>query len=142
MEDLRDSRELKYRLRHFKDLMYLATRFPWKSVLTFHSACLYEIERGSKGWKSSFQKLESTTLIAAPIPRRSAAKGQQSGEPILYCGAFQKNNCSHTKDHEGMFKGETKMLKHICARCWLHERKFASHSQSSCPSNENEDVES
>ena len=141
MEEVLDQREAKYRLRHFKDLMYFATRFSWVSVLTFHSACLYEIERGTKTWRSSFHKLESTTLMAAPVARKSAVPAGKptTGGPILYCAAFQKGECSHTKDHEGLLKGETRMLKHICAKCWLNEKKFASHPQSACTAEDKEE---
>ena len=138
MEEVSDRRLLKYRLRHFKDLMYLASRYSWASILSFHGACLYEIEHGTKKWGSSFRKLESTTLVAAPPPPRKAA-GKHGGEPILYCSAFQKDSCTHSKDHEGLLRGEMKMLKHICAHCWLTEKKFASHSQSSCPSKSKEE---
>ena len=137
MEEVSDRRILKYRLRHFKDLMYLASRYSWPSILSFHGACLYEIEHGTKKWGSSFRQLETTTLYAAPPPRKGG--GKHGGEPILFCGAFQKDACTHTKDHEGLLKGETKMLKHICAHCWLTEKKFASHSQSSCPSKSKEE---
>ena len=65
--------------------------------------------------------------------------GKPGGEAILYCGAFQKDACSHTKDHEGLLRGESRMLKHICAHCWLSEKKFASHSQASCPSKTKEE---
>ena len=136
MEDVFDRREAKYRLRHFKDLMYFATRFSWTSVLTFHSACLYEIERGTKTWKSSFHKLESTTLLPLPVSRKGYTGKTTQGGPILYCAAFQRGECSHTKDHEGQFNGESRTLKHICAKCWLNEKKFATHPQTACPSND------
>ena len=139
MEDVLDRREAKYRLRHFKDLMYFATRFSWTSVLTFHSACLYEIERGTKTWKSSFHKLESTTLLPLSVSRKGATSKPTQGGPILYCGAFQKGECSHTKDHEGQFKGESRTLKHNCAKCWLNDKKFATHPQTACPSNDKEE---
>ena len=135
--EISDKRIQKYRLRHFKDLMYLASRYSWLSILSFHAACLYEIEHGTKKWGSSFRKLEATTLLAAPPPRKST--GKSGGEPILYCGAFQKDACSHTKDHKGLLRGESRMLKHICAHCWLSGKKFASHSQASCPSKTKEE---
>ena len=39
--------EQKHRITHLKDLMYLATKYRWDCVLSFHAACLLEIERAT-----------------------------------------------------------------------------------------------
>ena len=59
--------EKKHRLSHFKELMYLATKYTWKSVLSYHAACLMEIERGHLKWGSSFLVLQSTTLAGGSL---------------------------------------------------------------------------
>ena len=129
---IKDRHELKYRTAHFTELMYLATRFPWSSILTYHGACLYEVERGNKKWSDSFQDLQSTSLLASQV-RKAPPKASPTSGPILFCPNYQKGSCSYSKDHEGELKGETKFLKHICANCWLNDSKFASHPESSCP---------
>ena len=42
------SPEHQFRLSHFTDLMYYATTCTWPSVLSYHAACLMEIERGTR----------------------------------------------------------------------------------------------
>ena len=62
LETVRDQKLLIFRVIHLKDLMYLATRYRWDCVLSYHAACLLEIERGNVKWGDSFQTLQSTTL--------------------------------------------------------------------------------
>ena len=50
---------------------------------------------------------------------------------------YQNSSCSHVGDHQGEYKGDNGLLKHICARCWLFNRKMAAHPKKSeiCPFN-------
>ena len=137
---IKDRDELKHRIAHFTELMYLATRFPWNAILTYHGACLFEVERGEKEWGDSFQELQSTSLLAAPAqPRKNTAKSSQSSGPILFCPGYQKGTCTHSNDHDGTLKGEPRFLKHICAKCWLNYKKFASHPDTSCPTGDKDE---
>ena len=52
LEGISDKRIRKYRLQHFKDLMYLASRYSRLSIPSIHAACLYEIDHGTKKWGS------------------------------------------------------------------------------------------
>ena len=54
--------KLMHRIAHLKELVYLSTRYKWRSILDYHGACLLEIERGQLKWGESFQLLQSTTL--------------------------------------------------------------------------------
>ena len=56
------------RIAHFKELMYLSTKYQWKCILNYHAACLLEIERGHFVWGDSFQMLHSTTLAGGFLP--------------------------------------------------------------------------
>ena len=53
---------LRNRISHFKELMYLATKFQWRNVMNYHGAVLLEIERGHLQWGDNFQVLQNTTL--------------------------------------------------------------------------------
>ena len=141
--------EVKCRVAHFKDLMYSATQYEWKNVLDFHAACLCEIERGHMKWgdSNSFQRLENRVLAGAFL-QSSSRKGRsfQSQQgltqnnredgPILFCRFYQRGTCFHNQDHMGKVNGEEKFVRHICARCWLKDRKRESHPESfaECPS--------
>ena len=142
-----------HRIAHFKELMYLATRYQWKCVLNYHAACLLEIERGHLKWGDSFQVLQSTTLAGGFLTRggsngsnaasngsasnvRSSASGAGSDDgPTVFCRNYQRGYCSHPRDHYGQFKGENRLLKHMCAKCWLEGKKIELHPENSddCP---------
>ena len=117
--------------------MYLATKYQWRCVSNYHAACLLEIERGHLKWGDSFQLLQSTTLAGGFLSsnRSSNGSGPSKEEGVLFCVGYQRGTCQQVSDHQGFFKGETRMLKHICAKCWRKNRKIASHPETSenCP---------
>ena len=138
LENSQNKKEQKFQLRHFKDLMYLATKFQWECVLNFHAACLLEIERGHVKWGDNFQLLQTTTL-AGGILQTEFSSGQQSKNtyenPVRFCKNFQRGTCTEPSDHFGDVNGVPGYVRHICAKCWLQNRKKASHSENSeaCP---------
>ena len=133
---------------HLKELMYLATKYQWRNVLSYHAACLTEIERGHLAWGDNFQMLQNTTLAGAVLQpsnkgfnssfgaRSTAGSGSSREEGTIFCRFYQRGTCSQSGDHMGFFNGERRMLKHICAKCWLDQRKIEQHSENSadCPS--------
>ena len=135
------------RVAHLKELMYLATKYQWRYVLNYHAACLMEIERGHLKWGDSFQMLQCTTLAGGILlqpsnQNRGGASGSRSAGQFgkeggtVFCRFYQRGTCSHTDDHQGMFNGETRLLRHICAKCWLSGKKIEVHPETSvdCPS--------
>ena len=143
----KDKRE--HRMAHLKELMYLATKYQWKNVLSYHAACLTEIERGHLSWGDNFQMLQNTTLAGAVLTAPNVYKGGSSGlgvrssagqseqqRGIVFCKFYQRGTCSQTSDHMGFFDGDRRLLKHICAKCWLVNRKIELHPETSadCPS--------
>ena len=135
------------RVAHLKELMYLATKYQWRYVLNYHAACLMEIERGHLKWGDSFQMLQCTTLAGGILlqpsnQNRGGASGSRSAGQFgkeggtVFCRFYQRGTCSHTDDHQGLFNGETRLLRHICAKCWLSGKKIEVHPESSvdCPS--------
>ena len=153
--ELEGQKNMGGRVSHFKELMYLATRYQWKNVLNYHAACLLEIERGHKKWDDSFQMLQNTTLAGGFLNQSSFSSGgfNNSGGgsrnfnggrvgdgPVLFCKSYQRGVCTSNQDHMGLLGGENRFLRHICAKCWLKERKRAAHPENSvdCPSREEE----
>ena len=148
--------QVKARIDHLEELMYHATTKPWKNILNYHAACLLEIERGNLSWGDNFQLhgLHNTTLnwnsgISNFGNSNSRGSGQSYGgkqygasnssatseDRVYFCRNFQHGECTFGRDHYGQLKGETRLLQHICAKCWLTVRKKLPHSQQSesCP---------
>ena len=142
--------EKKFRITHLKELMFLATKFTWKSILNYHGACLMEIERGHLRWGDSFLVLQSTTLAGSSLIHNNNNNGNANGKSsgsfgvsssqaksdnVLFCNKYQKGICFQPRDHYGFFYGENRMLKHICAKCWLKGKKIENHPETAdeCP---------
>ena len=142
--------KVMHRIAHLKELMYLSTRFKWRSVLDYHGACLLEIERGQLKWGESFQLLQSTTLAGALLAsnNRGGAYGSSQNrttflgtkpagqnDGVIFCKGYQRGTCQQTRDHYGLFYGESRLLKHICANCWLNLKVQSAHPETSddCP---------
>ena len=135
----------EHRIAHLKELMYLSTRFTWRCVLDYHGACLLEIERGHLKWGDSFQLLQSTTLAGGVLTssNRRGSSGQSPtggsntgrNEGTVFCKGYQRGTCQQTRDHYGQFNGENRLLKHICAKCWLKMKTQVAHPETSadCP---------
>ena len=122
------------RLNHLIHICYLATRFMWSACLSYHGAVANEIEQGRMRWNSNFQHLESLTLAGNFIP----AKHADSSSLPLFCASYQQGNCHQDKDHWGPFRGdERRLYKHMCAVCWLRDKKCARHPEKDieCPHN-------
>ena len=161
--EMSSSSKREHRLSHFKELMYLATRYQWRCVLNYHAACLLEIECGRMRWGDNFQVMQNTTLAggflqnggnrsngngassmnnanSAPAARLSGSSGGVSSsasreEGIIFCRGYQRGLCQKTGDHYGNFYGQNRLLKHIFAKCWLRMRSLAVHPENSetCP---------
>ena len=141
--------KLMHRVAHLKELMYLSTRYKWRSILDYHGACLLEIERGQLKWGESFQLLQSTTLAGGLLvsnnrggtsgfhANRSQNGGNNAGrsEGVVFCKGYQRGTCQQPQDHYGQFYGENRFLKHICGKCWINTKAQMPHPETSdeCP---------
>ena len=145
------NKKREHRMAHLKELMYLATRYQWRNVLSYHAACLTEIERGHLSWGDNFQMLQSTTLAGGVLhsshnsSRGNFAAGARSGagsgggakeQGTVWCRFYQRGTCSYSTDHMGNLDGERRFMKHICAKCWNDHKKVELHPETSdeCPS--------
>ena len=119
--------------------MYLTTQYQWRHVLNYHAAVLVEIERGHLRWDGNFLALQNATLAGGFLNYQKGASGQKRGPPsssnsnggVVFCRAYQTSSCTHAGDHQGDFRGETRLLKHICAKCWLENKTIAAHAEKS-----------
>ena len=129
-------KKLIHRVEHLKELMYFSTIYRWDCVLSYHAACLLEIERGNLRWGDSFQKIQMTTLAGGTLNRQTENLNKNESGPVVFCRNFQQGFCAEATDHMGEFKGNIRLLRHICASCWLYHRKKSTHPESECPTKE------
>ena len=149
--EMSSDRKRVHKMAHLKELMYLATKYQWRCVLNYHAAVLLEIERGHLRWGDSFQILQSTTLAGGFLNanKSSSGSGNRSSGPggsqdpnsgnkqqgTVFCRGYQRGTCNQSRDHYGWFNGENRLLRHICAKCWLKSRIIGLHPETSdsCP---------
>ena len=147
--------KLKDRMSHLKELMYLATKYQWRNVISYHAACLTEIERGHMAWGDNFQLLQCTTLAGGFLQSTPSSSGggygtsgsrfgsnpqQGSGantkeQGTFFCRFYQRGTCHQSSDHWGFFNNERRFMKHICGNCWIKLNKVELHPETSddCP---------
>ena len=87
--------------------------------------------------------LKSTVLAGSSLlshgSRSSGSAGVfNSNKPeggVVFCRNYQRGTCQQTRDHMGLFYGENRLSKHICANCWLKDKKSAAHPEiaEECP---------
>ena len=150
-------RTREHRTAHLKEIMYLATKYQWRCVLNYHAAVLLEIERGHLRWGDSFQILQNTTLAGGFLHQNRSAGSNMSSRPVgsisggspapisgpsngrdegtSFCRGFQRGTFKQAREHYGWLNGESRLLKHICAKCWLRSRVIANHPETDekCP---------
>ena len=128
--------EREARIEHLSQLMYLAMSYDWKAVLNFHSHCLLEIERCVLRWGDSFAHLQSISLSPAALKQKFTPKHAQSSDNAgIYCPDYQKGTCSHQENHHGHYRGQRRLLRHVCRACYHNGRPNERHPDTSeaCP---------
>ena len=76
---------------------------------------------------------KSTTQGSGTNANNNSNSGTNTS--VLFCKAYQKGSCNNGQDHSGLLNGQTKFLRHICAKCWLTNKKFGNYPENSplCP---------
>lgn len=134
------------RLNLLKKIVYYSSTYDFKGLREFYAAWLREIEMGRKSWRDNSNEIESAILSKYVRPQKNYNKGDlkrdKSGksnagedEKVWFCSMYQKNKCSNSTDHLVVVKGKMRMAMHICASCWLKDKKKMQHPESSsaCP---------
>ena len=137
--------EKQAREEHLIHLMYLAMKYEWHAVPAYHGAVLLEIEGGHAAWGASFHHLDARILqghfkLSGTSVRQSAS---QDSRPVLFCQDYQRGTCNFSRNHSGLSRCEAKFHHHICATCWVRERKKHAHRENSeqCPLRQTSDVD-
>ena len=150
------------RMRLLKDILFLAGLYEWKGLLDLYAAIINQIERGLKSWESDFSsetslvllphakqgvgnrnqetyssRGRSSTRVRRGMGARPVFSGNINADVLWYCQQYQRNDCSRTDPHPAWINGRPVTVHHICARCYLADRKRAGHPESAenCPHN-------
>lgn len=140
------------RLNLLKKIVYYSSTYDFKGLREFYAAWLREIEMGKKTWHDNSNEIESAILNKHIRPQKSttskfgykkdsythtgSSKATTSEEEkVWFCSLYQKNKCSNRANHMIVVKGKMRMAMHICATCWLKDKKKLEHPESStaCP---------
>ena len=133
LDEVNDN-ECKHRVQHLRELMYLSTIYQWECILSYHAAVLLEIERGHFRWGDSFQTLQMTTLAGGVLLKAGDSSRANETGPVVFCKNYQRGMCDERSDHYGDYNGLSRLLRHICAICWLDSHKKSPHPEFECHS--------
>ena len=142
-DDLSES-ERKGRLDLLKKIIYYSNTYEFKGLKAFYAAWLREIELGKKKWSDDPSQIETAVLSKFLLKNKgssSFSKKDSSNKPDVneektwFCSEFQRNKCKHKSSHLRVHNGKQRLASHICASCWLKDKKKLEHPEcsSSCP---------
>lgn len=141
------STEKSGRIALLKKLVYYYATYEFKGLKAFYAAWLREIELGKKTWSDDSSHIENAILSKYLLKGTTRAKtttaskslsGQSSHDDdrVWFCPLYQRNKCLKRSNHVDNFKNKRlKLLQHICAACWIKDKKKLEHPEcsSSCP---------
>ena len=141
------STEKSGRIALLKKLVYYYASYEFKGLKAFYAAWLREIELGKKTWSDDSSHIENAILSkyllkgttkSKSTPASKSLSGQSShdDERVWFCPLYQRNKCLKRSNHVDTFKNKgLKLLQHICATCWIKDKKKLEHPEcsSSCP---------
>ena len=136
--------EKKGRLNLLQKIIYYSNTYEFKGLKAFYAAWLREIELGKRNWSDDPQQIESAILNKyllknkgfSGFTNKGSSNKMESGEDkTWFCSEFQRNKCKHKSSHLRVHNGKQKLASHICATCWLKDKKKLEHPEcsSSCP---------
>ena len=140
------STEKNGRVALLKKLVYYYATYEFKGLKAFYAAWLREIELGKKSWSDDSSYIENAILSKYLLKGSSKSKTSatkslssqqgQDDDRVWFCPLYQRNKCLKRSNHLDTFKNKgLKLLQHICATCWIKDKKKLEHPEcsSSCP---------
>ena len=140
--------ELRGRLRIMNKVAYCMDETGnWGACREYYAAVLVSIEMGEEEWDSNFRRFETMLprRVVGGIENRKIDKTWGKSErvkkvripEVVFCRDYQKGRCSQEHTHKGKYKDEPGVinLEHICAKCWLKDKRKQIHPETSeaCP---------
>jgi hypothetical protein len=136
--------EKEARIRHLRDLMYLARKYNWPAVRSLYGAVLDDLRKGLREWSDPIGNLESEVLSPADlIPRTaSAVSGVGMGKSAsglagrAGASAGKMNICRKWNFEVCPMEAEGKVcyFAHKCHSCFMYRHVQENHKAITCPS--------
>lgn len=142
-DDLCES-ERKGRLDLLKKIIYYSNTYEFKGLKAFYASWLREIELGKKKWSDDPSQIETAILSKFLLKNKGpssflkkdyANKPDANDDKTWFCSEYQRNKCKHKSSHLRVNNGKQRLASHICATCWLKDKKKLEHPEcsSNCP---------
>ena len=150
------------RTQLLKQLAYLYNSYSIEVIKTVYTSIVNRIEMRLLSWdlwNSEFLK-EIQWVTTRHVPKQIQHMGSKSkakksyrnvsrmdestpsgrgrfdeNNLVWFCRDYQREVCAHKEAHEGVVKGRTVTVQHICAKCWLYDRVKKEHPEynKQCP---------
>jgi hypothetical protein len=128
------------RLRHLRDLMYLARKYQWPAVRCLYGAVLDDVRKGLRSWEDPIGSLEGEMLSPTDLLSRSSGGGAgatpikqvaTAGSPgpakAQVCRKWNYEECPREQE------GKVCYYAHKCHSCFMYRHVMADHKASTCP---------
>ena len=118
-----------------KELNHFAGLYEWRAILKLHSTVLSEISKGVRTWSDPLDNLMHQILMPYRLPAAKPVNSNKTSS-VWYCADYNKEeSCSKPDNHKTLVNGENVSASHICAKCWITDKKRLHHPRISpdCP---------
>jgi hypothetical protein len=124
------------RTKLLKELNHFAGLYEWRAVLKLHATVLSEISKGVRNWCDPIDNLIHQILMPYRLPVKQKNATKTSSPSTWYCADYNKDDsCRKSDNHKVLVNGENVSASHICAKCWITDKKRLQHPRTSpdCP---------
>ena len=142
--DTKSDRQRMGRIKLLRQLAYWKVRTAdFSRVKKLYAAIVSRIEQGKAKWDSDFELMEIMVMGDTGNGGQKSSFGgnkpnKSDSKNTYFCKKFQTGECSQSlknNGHTGQLGSRTVFMVHICAACWLKDKKQERHPEKSdtCP---------
>lgn len=130
--------EIQGRLKLLQSIAYYHASYDWKTLLQLYATIMRLIEMKRMQWGEDTSRIEqivfNRSMSNKNLKPKKGVSNTANSQPKLkdttfFCRDFNRNKCNLAEQHAAQFKGQTITVHHICADCWLNEKKKLNHKE-------------
>ena len=108
----------------------------WGIVRSLYEAIIDSVEMGEEEWTSDFAHYETMIPICGRVESRKEECKERKEVDIYWCKPYQRGQCGEGSPHISNIKPDEPPVSvlHICAQCWMRDRKRLEHPEVECSS--------